>query len=380
MEPPTGRILLVISGFLFLATIFLMVQNAMLSSGLSATRASLEERNSQLDAANLEIQSLNGTLIRTEAELARTQDELENTSMELHLTRMDLNETSEELEDTREDLREAQSSLEEAMEEFMRLREEVIGIEESVNSSIQWFRDNSELPRTMNYFFWKSSSGCSDGNTLRLACIPFLMEKEMGFTYRPEYPDRLLSIAEMVERPGGDCEDFSLFLKAYLNRLKSSGADRELEAWDKSGSRYVFYEDEGNTRWYVWGSAHPLGSLQELSPYVICFTTKYEAETFEGHCIVALSEKEINSVDEIQGLEGAEAFEPQNGEYVGMVGEMLHVCSEGEALCDRIPGSIIFVISDDDLYQFIGGKWVSYKLYGEKASELERKIGEIAQR
>ena len=380
MEPGTARILAVIASFLFLSVIYLLLQNAILSGDLSATKGSLEERSAQLDAANSEIHSLNGTLIRTEAELSDTREELENTSGELHITRMDLNETSEELEDTRGELRETQNSLEEAMEEFVQLRDEVVGIEKSVNSSIQWFRDNAELPRSMNHFFWESGSGCTGGGTLRLACLPFLMEKELGFTYKSEYPDQLLSIGQMVNKPGGDCEDYSLFLKAYINRLKNTGTDRELEAWDQGGERYVIFEEDDGTKWYVWGSGHPLGSLQDLNPYAICFTTKYEAETFEGHCMVALSEKGINSVEDMQNLDGAETFEPQNGQYEGRVGEQYRVCQEGDTLCDRVPGSIIFVIADEDLYQFIGGEWVSYELYGEKASELEKKIDNIMEK
>ncbi|MCX6768219.1 MAG: hypothetical protein NTY83_00005 [Candidatus Micrarchaeota archaeon] len=380
MEPPTGRILLIIAGFLFLATIFLMVQTAFLGNELSFTKTNLEERNAQLDAANSEILSLNGTLIRTEAELSDTREELRNTGVELNITRMDLNETSEELEDTRGELRETQGSLEEAMEEFVQLRDEVVGIEESVNSSIQWFRDNAELPRTLNHFFWESDAGCTGGGTLRLACLPFLMEKKIGFTYKSEYPDQLLSIDEMVDKPGGDCEDYSLFLKAYINRLKNTGTDRELEAWGQGGERYVIFEEDDGTRWYVWGSGHPLGSLQDLNPYAICFTTKYEAETFEGHCIVALSASKINSVEDMQNLDGAETFEPQNGQYTGRVGEQYRVCQEGDTLCDRVPGSIIFVIADEDLYQFIGGEWVSYELYGEKASELEQKIDDMVEK
>lgn len=378
MEPPTGRILLVIAGALFLATVYLFVQNVFLGGELSAAKAILEQREAQLEGANAEIAELGGALDRAEAELALTKSELENTSLELHLTKMDLNETSAELEITREELRETQGSLQEAMDEFVRLRDEVVAIEESVNSSIQWFRDNSVLPRELDHFFRRSEAGCTDGRTLRLACIPFLMERDMGFVYRSEYPDQLLSIREMAEKPGGDCEDFSLFLKAYLNRLKGTGTDRELEAWEEGGHRYVFYEDDGGTSWYVWGSARPMGRLRDTNPYAVCFTTRYVADSFEGHCLVALSEREIRSVEDVRNLEGAGTFEPQNGQYTGTIGEDFHVCGEGELACDRVPGSIIFIIADGDLYQFMGGEWVSYELYGGKASELERRIGGMA--
>ena len=380
MEPATARILAVISAFLFLSVIYLLLQNALLSGDLSATRANLEERSTQLGEANTEIFSLNGTLVRTEGELSDTREDLANASEELRLTKMNLNETSAALNDTREDLRQTQGVLNETMGEFVQLRDEVVGIEESVNSSIQWFRDNAVLPSSLNGFFQDSGLGCTDGGTLKLACIPFRMEKELGFTYKSEYPDQLYSINAMVAKDGGDCEDFALFLKAYLNRFKETGVDRKLEAWDKSGGKYVIFEENDGTRWYVLGSPHPLGSLRDLNPYAICFTTRYEAGTFEGHCIVALSGKKINSVEDIQDLNGSDTFEPQDGQYMGKVGQDYRVCQEGQPLCDRVPGSIIFVIADNDLYQFIGGEWVSYELYGEKATGLEQKIDDIVRK
>lgn len=376
MEPPKGWIMPIIAGALFLATVFLIVQNAFLSRELSATKGELEGKSAQLEEANARIGDLAGKLNRTSVELELARGELENTSQELRLTRMDLNETSIELESTREKLREEQALLEEAMEEFARLRGEVAAIEESVNSSIQWFRGNSLLPQSMNRFFWKSYLGCAEGGTLKLACVPFLMERDLAFTYKPEYPDRLLSLDEMVAKPGGDCEDFSLFLKAYLNRLKQASAGKSVEAWDEGGSqRYIIYEDEDGTHWYVWGKAHPLGSLADLHPYAICFTTRYLEGSFEGHCMVALSRNEISSVEGIGGLEGADVFEPQNGIYAGRVGENYRICADGETLCGTAPGSIIFIIADDDLYQFMGGEWKSYKLYLGMAEELEEKIG-----
>ncbi|MEW5996026.1 MAG: hypothetical protein AB1657_00315 [Candidatus Micrarchaeota archaeon] len=375
----TERILGVISAFLFLSTIFLLVQNAFLGSGLAATRANLDERNVQLDAANAEIARLNGTLIRTEAELGLAQEELDNTSLELRLTRMDLNETAEELEGTREELRETANLLNETMEEFLQLRMEIQNIEESINSSIQWFRDNSELPRTMNSFFYDVDSGCVERGRLRLACVPFLMEKELGFVYKSEFPDKLYSLVEMVHNNGGDCEDYALYLKAMLNRFRNAGADLQLEAWDAGDGRYIVYT-EGDMGWYVEGSPHPLGTLQELNPYVICYTTAFTGSGFDGHCTVALSEKKVDTAAELGNLYGVETFEPQNGEYLGRIGEALRICGDGEAGCGTEIGSIIFVIADDDLYQFMDGEWKSYKLYGDEASGLGEKIDEVVGR
>lgn len=379
MEQPTTRILAVISAFLFLSTIYLMVQNAILSSGLSATKSSLEKRTVELWEANAEIGRLNGTLIRTRAELALTKNELENTSSELGKAREELNQTRKELDLTRAELGRTASILNETMEEFIRLREEIQEIEASVNSSIQWFKDNSVLPRTMNRFLWDVNTGCVHNNVLSLACTAFRMEREMGFMYKSEYPDKLYSLQEMADNNGGDCEDFALFLKALLNRFRDAGEDFRLEGWTKSGNRYVIYK-EGNTNWYVEGDPHRLGSLRELNPYVVCFVTHYTGSEFEGHCIVALSEEVISSAEDLWKLNGSVTFEPQNGEYTGKIGERLQVCMEGDYYCETSLWHIIFVISDDDLYQFTEGEWKSYKLYGNKASELGERIDAIVGR
>ncbi|MFH2023801.1 MAG: hypothetical protein ABIJ10_05820, partial [Candidatus Micrarchaeota archaeon] len=56
------------------------------------------------------------------------------------------------------------------------------------------------------------------------------------------------------------------------------------------------------------------------------------------------------------------------------VGTNFYICAEGETGCDNDLNSIVFVISDDDLYQFIDSKWRYYKDYQRTTSEMRMNI------
>jgi hypothetical protein len=356
---------------------YLVFANIMLGNELDDTRLELELTAAELISANAQVEALEAELSETEEELDYTYICLQNTGRELNETRGELNRTREELEQTEEDLRQTASMLDEAIAEFEELSGELDSLDESIGSSIQWFRDNSVLPRTYNNFFWKAGKECtSKSDVLNLGCVVFLMEEELHFSYKHEYPDRLYSLNEMVGNHGGDCEDYSLMVKAILNRFRDAGSNPELEAWEEGEGRYIIYEEE-DVAWYMNGEAKPLGELSALNPYVICFVTHSSGTDFQGHCIVALSEGSVGGIGDIGNLQGASAFEPQTGEWKGDVGEEFYLCREGEIACGMAPGEIVFIITDDDLYQFQEGEWKGYELYAGQVEDLGRRIRKI---
>lgn len=371
-----GSLSRVVAAVLFLWVVFLIWENAALGGELADTRAELSATRAELNDTRGELAGREAQLSATQAELNETRGELGETRAELADTEGELAQREAELNYTQAALSETAETLNETIQEFIAMRGEISGLEESITSSIQWFRENSVLPRSMDRLFWKIDGECKDGNTLRLGCAIFIMEDEVGFSYRNEYPDRLYSLEEMVAKNGGDCEDYALMLKAILNRYKDAGLGPELEAWEQGTGKYVIYQDDG-TVWYMDGKAYPLGSLRGLYPYAVCYTTYVSGMDFEGHCRVALADGEISSASEIGKLGGAQVFEPQTGEYTGKVGEDYGLCAEGETFCDREVGSIVFVIGDGDLYQFKEGGWVGYELYGEYLSQLDWRIAQI---
>jgi len=358
---------------LFLIIILLAYQSLTLGNELSEKTEQLNVTELQLTQANKNIENLEKELSETESELKESRETLSSTSEELNETKSLLKNTEEELNITKLQLSETINILNETIDEIILLKEEIVEIEDSINSSIQWFQDNSVLPGSLDFFINRMNSKCVESNKLNLGCAAYIMEDKLHFTYKPEIPDRLYSIEEMYSKMGGDCEDYSLFVKASLNSLRSSGRNLRLEAWEYSDEKYIVYEAE-ETQYYVPGKGIVLGRLNDVYPYVLCYTTYSDGVDVWGHCIVALSENEIESVDEIGKLNGAETFEPQNGMYLGEVGRTFYICKDGEEYCDKNTNSVILIIGDEDIFRFHEAEWLSYGIYQDSVSSLRNKI------
>jgi len=350
----------------------------------SSLKTRLAERDSQLGLAqaglnaslaenariNYELEGIKYEFARTNASYHEALDALNQTRKQLTYTEMRLYETEHELEGSRTELAETHSQLE-------NLLEEVYSLEDSINSSIQWFRDNSVPPSSTHLFMLKVENSCVTGGKVNLGCINYLMEEDLEFKYISETPDRLYSLDDMLNlKSGGDCEDYSLLLKAIPSEIKEKNRSLEVEAWSPlEGEEYIIYE-KGDKYWYLEAYGVELGDLSETAPYVICYNTGMDEIGLTGHCIVALSNEEINSVSEVENLNGAKAFEPQSGLYMGNVGKnrAFEVCEEGDFGCETELRSIYFIIANDDLYQFLGGEWKSYNLYYSSAETLEGRL------
>lgn len=375
------RWLLVIPAFAILTLVYaafaLHWENLSLERQLSDKNAELSAKVSELDSANAENARLNYELNGVKYELMRTNASYHETLDALMQTRSELQSAETRLAQTEEELENSRTQLNETRSEMEGLLDEVYELEDSINSSIQWFKDNSALPSSSHLFMAKVENSCVKGGKVNLGCIHYLMDEDLEFEYISESPDRLYSVYEMLEKKnGGDCEDFSLLLKAILSEIKGGGRSLDVEAWEYApGQEYTIYE-KGDTYWYIEGYGKELADLSESTPYVICFTTGVSGDALMGHCIVALSEKEVNSVSEVQNLEGAQAFEPQDGSYVGGIGEgkYLRVCEEGDSGCEYGPGNVHFIISNNDLYQFSGGQWKNYALYYDSVETLEERL------
>jgi hypothetical protein len=295
------------------------------------------------------------------SQLSSTQEDLDNANAELLTTQQELDQLQDELENT-------SVSLEEAEAEFEELKAEVEAVENSINESMAWFEDNAQLSGALGSFDNYLQSKCVDSDQLNLACIEHFMRWEYGFHYINERKDRLFTLEEMVARHGGDCEDYSLFLKAVLNSYKEMDPGVELLAWTPSGNEFIIYET--STRyWYYDGDPVVLGSLDDLYLVSFCYVMSYSQTSLLGHCVVALAEQEIKSVDDIDALDGASVFEPQNGEYLGEIGEDFNLCT-GDSDCGTSDGDLIIVITNNDFYKIEDGEWQGFSTALESIEEF----------
>jgi len=362
-----------------------------LEKDLKQTNTALSDTQNKLTSEEQQNELLTKELSATENELSQKIGELSDTKSELGATKIKLLQKEIELNKTKKELNETEQNLEEIKGEFDALSIEVGQLDETLSQSIQWFKENAVLPAIPNFgdslrnlwyegFLNNVNLDCiiDDGSsrTLKLACVPFVMEKTLSFTYKSEDPDKLFSFKEMILKEGGDCEDFSLFTKGLLNLLKKDGKNNDLlleGTAQSSGGKYTIYGDPsaGEAYWYIDNAKGlKLAYLNEIYPYPVC----YMVTAAEGHCIVALSNGKINDTDTINELQDAILFEPQNGQFMGYIGTNLRLCENGDELCSQTSNSIMLIITEDDLYQFTEGEWKGYENYKERVAEIADKI------
>lgn len=339
---------------------------------LSSTKEMLNATNKTLGRTKAELDEKNKNLALKQAEIANLSLTLQNKTYEIEGLQRRLNESEKELEKTK-------NMLSKAKEEISQIRYELQGIKAEIDDSIEWFRSNSVLPSTLKIdrFVKQIERSCKKNNILKLACISYLMEDELGFSYKDDpVGDKLYSIDEIISRKGGDCEDYSLFFKATLNRLK--GDRLEMEGWESGLEEYVVYEDVDSGRYWYYEMAKGIvfGSMDESNYDVACY---FYDMSGVGHCAIMLTNQTIDSSTDLStaNLMGAVLFEPQNGQYLGKIGREFHICQDDEPNCDAQHHSIVFVITDDDIFQFSNGKWSYYHGYYGRLDEISAALDRV---
>lgn len=308
-----------------------------------------------------------------EADLSLRGQQLEDKQYRLdEETRLRISR-EQELADLRNQSSRQQAQLEEQRRALANLTGEFDTLQNSLNASMAWFQDNADLPGER---IWNAKNladravdDCVDGNVLNLACINYVLERTATITYRTDVDnqsrltDHLQSVEETFRLGGGDCEDYSLLLKAILNSLRERG-NYSLLAWTPGGAgRFRVYpkaslgEDVEKYWYYANAQGRPMGSLDGRAVWVVCFPLP----SGDGHCTVAVG-GEAPGEDARPRLDGAQVFEPQNGAYLGEIGAQFAVCRpEVQSDCWSRPYAIILVVGDRDLYKAENGHWIGYQ-------------------
>jgi hypothetical protein len=342
----------------------------LLNSEVASLKGELAQEKARANSTETSLKSqialLNQKVNEKDAEIGNLSLSVNQKEFQIFHLSKKLNETEKELNETKAELASKESSLEEAEEKFEDLKDEISQVEDSLDETLQWLSENSHMSAQTEYFIDYSDRKCVDGNDLNLACVALFMDMHLDFVYIDEPNDKLNSIDEMVAKGGGDCEDFSLFLKALINDYETNA---NLIAWEDGSGKFVIHTTDTREWFYSNADAVNLGKLKNYYPAVFCYVTEYTGYRLEGHCIVALPEKQIKSADDLPNLLGAETFEPQNGRYKGEIGDEFTLCDGGP--CGTSPGDSIIVITDSDIYQYIDNKWESIGEQKEKLSEIE---------
>ena len=389
---------LVLVAMLALATLLFFLLSAyffMENTSLKKEVASLKD---EVEKSNGENVLLNATLADKEVEIKNNIIDINNLTLQLNQTQVNLSSTAlrleqaeGELNNTQIKLNETATSLAQTKEETTSLQNNLTAMYETLNESIQWFQSNSVFPDSVSdpvsSFPRSIRTNCIASNILNLGCIQLFMEKKLNFNYLNETTAKLHTIDELVAQGGGNCVDYSLFMKALLNSLANETTDLQLLSWQPGADRFKVYESSGGSYWYYHGSGLSLGGLDGVHPYVVCYAISQEP----GHCIIALSKNSINSVADMSNLDQADTFDPQDGLYMGTVevenvllgglytgpvsaGNGLRLCSNGDAFCGSSTGDIFVVMTNDDVYQFINGQWESPGTYRDEVQAMQLRL------
>ncbi|MDD5172336.1 MAG: hypothetical protein PHF60_04860 [Candidatus ainarchaeum sp.] len=261
----------------------------------------------------------------------------------------------------------------EAKQDLLDLRRSITDVQNSLNESTQWFTDNSRMSGSLENFTADVEDACITDTVLDLACIKDEMSNRLDFRFRSEWEDRLYSIDEMVGRQGGDCDDYSLFMKAMLNTMKEDKIAANLSA--RNNNLHAVFMGLGDERSpYDTSDMEYVGDLQSIYPIAICYTLSAHEEAISGHCIDALSTVPIESLDDLAKLDGAQTFDPQDGTYTGEIGDEFYICQDGETDCERNRDSVTVVITDGDIYEFKEGRW---NYLGQYEVSIETMLGQV---
>lgn len=346
--------------------------NVQQQSFIASMQTQLREMSARQVQTAVQLNDLQARYNDLQWRYAQGQEQQQNDREELQRRQVQIGQLRDELGYSRANLSQTQTRLNQTQERVRNISGDIRAMEEQLNASMAWFKENAKLPEhyawNVDILLERAMSSCVDGDTLNLGCINYLMENtDVSLRYKTDLSagqvDHLQSIRETVKREGGDCEDYSLLYKALLNSIKAKRPNLMLKTWADGGdARFLIYplHPGPDERYYYYPQSHAveLGRLGERYPYVICFTVNAAS----GHCTVALSGAQINSSDQLGLLESAPVFEPQTGQYLGLVGERYVLCRPdlGE-YCPALPGRIHVVIADDDLYRVHNSGWMGYQ-------------------
>ncbi len=326
----------------------------------------------------------------------------------------DINSKELEIEALEEEKEELQRSLSKKEKEFQALKaryenltEDYEGLQEEasqilrtiddyreeLNDSMEWFRTNANLEglnisskdrsRIESLLKYRCIEKDRYRCTINTGCIYLVNAQFLEFDYLNDTStsfseDKLQSLSEFVDNKGGDCEDFALFYKAELNFLldecKESTSEYVLESWRPASDENKRFWLDDSHQWFLREAARML-LVAHKYPYVVCgMILDPVKDKIGGHCVIAASKEKIESIEDIEKLNGAALIEPQNGRYLGDVGEDVMLIKK---IDDFSYNSYISqIITDSDMLSFSKrrNQWEGFALFSEELEEVDNKL------
>lgn len=227
--------------------------------------------------------------------------------------------------------------------------EKLNDFEITVKSSINWFRENTNIENISDYEKIKNeldkcvkfASTCD----IDLKCI-YDVNKKNNIKYRHDEDttgkdDFLKDLRLIYMQNGGDCEDFSLLYRAEFNFLQNAC----LQNYTREETYGIAVDPKTDKPF----------KIDEDYMHIICgtFDPKEVIGNVAGHCLNSLTKNPINSSSSIYPeISESVMIEPQLGEFYGNLNSTDHIKIFDNGYPPNTLYHLYFVITDDDLYIF----------------------------
>jgi len=382
--------LLLISGLASIAYGLSGEKDALTASLLESNRtnANLSAQIAQLESQRKIIESQKDALIAQVAQITAERDSARLQVDDANAAILALNSTVSKQTGKIASLVSDINATKKSLDEF----------EKQINESTAWFSNNSNITPVRQFREMQNQLNlfCIDvyGDTCRikLSCPRLVNDEYSQFKYITDdslfgKADKLQSLQEFADNRGGDCEDYSLAVKAELNYLVQKCNERGLTKIEyepvetEPGQRYVIKEDTYSSPPVTWFYDNARGvqlPLNYSNYQVVCGTFAIGTATngtaiLGGHCLLGFSKIRIANSSEIYpAITDSYFVEPQTGYSVDTTGYVKPESGQEHAADFRSRSASIWaIITGDDFYVYSqqdDGTWLwrGYKdIYGQ---------------
>ena len=345
-------------------TINLKKQNSLLNAKLISTNNNF---NQYKEITNKTIENLNQTLY----DYNKTNYDMYNNLIDLNKQYFDLLTKYNNTVSQANSISNYNDYLKEEIDNTFK---EIKTYKEDLQTAVNWFKNNAILNNSVYHFSFvktylnKCINDSGQGCKINLGCINFVNNKKLNIDYKTNYDnkkDQIIDLNNFIKNKGGDCEDFSLFYKAEINYLKSKCKNNNIyfiAGENKTGSKFFVYDN-----WYLTDTISK--TYNYTYPTIICGDL-YDPnkKKIGGHCLLALTK---NKLLDINGLNDAIVFEPQNGLVLGDFKKTTSL------LPNKLNNSFIeYIITDNDFYSYSENKnaWVGNNYFISVLNNKEKKL------
>ncbi|MCP4647962.1 MAG: hypothetical protein GY852_09575 [bacterium] len=327
-------ILLGLSVVHFMQADELRSENAALSDELAGTNAELK---SAKETVAFQGNTISGLKLEMEQKDSALESEIEGIAVDLNGTKGRVSEIEEDFDEFREEYVELQGQYEEKAAEYEALMGEIGDFELDLQEKMYWYTENADFGGETKGFLSRIDTKCIDDDVLNMPCVAYVLD-ERDYKYRSEGKDYIKSLEEFENDNGGDCEDWSIFVKAIINEISAEYEIDELRVVDFNRPGYFeVYTDDDITYYYSYADINM--KIEDLQ--VACFPVRGGY----GHCAL-VSEDVI--------------FEPQDGSYLA------RAYWDEESYLIRNGGFVEVLMDDEDIHVDTGDGWISYASFIEE--------------